>query len=124
MERIAERVHLLVSETGGFYQFRGQIAVKNAFDDFWKDFSELLELLVKEYNSRRCRDRRGYPYPLARDFCYHFDRLNKQVIKAGDLWVLTNRFLRKYAVIAAGDSGWRTYSFGGIQCTPTEKEFF
>jgi hypothetical protein len=32
--------------------------------------------------------------------------------------------MREFAIIAAGDSGWRNYSFAGIKCTPTEKEFF
>ena len=92
--------------------------------DFWGSFKPILELLLEEYYSERCRERKGYPYPLAKDFCYHRDATTGKLIPSKPLWKLTNKFLRDHAVIAAGDSGWRNYSFKGLLCTPAEQEFF
>jgi hypothetical protein len=118
LQRINARMRLL------FNELEREGDEENAFDDFWQSFSTILELLVQEKNSDLCRNRAGYPYPLPRDYCYRPDRENGGRLPPHQLWTLTNKFLRNYAVIAAGDSGWRNYSFSGIQCTPTEKEFF
>jgi hypothetical protein len=79
---------------------------------------------VQEYNSDRCINRRGYPYPKVSDYCYRRNRQNHELIVPKQLWTLTNKFMRDFAVIAAGDSGWRNYGFTGLKCTPGEKEFF
>jgi hypothetical protein len=67
----------------------------------------------------------GYPYPRVRDYCWRTRDADGGVLQGPhQLWTLTNKFMRDFTVIAAGDSGWRNYGFTGLKCTPTEKNFF
>jgi hypothetical protein len=79
---------------------------------------------VTEYDSARCRNRRGNPYPLVRDFCVRRNRETGALVEPHPLWRLTNAFMRNYAIICVGDSGWRNHGFTGLKPTPTEKQFF
>jgi hypothetical protein len=89
MQGIAARVRLLIAEQTPPGVDHDNEREGADFDNFWGKFRAILELLVAEYNSRRCRMRRGYPYPLVRDFCER-DRQTGRLTEPNGLWHRTN----------------------------------
>lgn len=78
------------------------------------EFIALLEALLEEWPS--FASRRGNPYPTVHGYVAKVPREKRK------LYLLTNRFMRKYALFAIGDAGWRKKRYKGYKPVGGERE--